>query len=218
MSGDSSDSVVGRLARLFWIVVTTVGLSALGGAVAVAVAPERVVATLPALEPVVGAASEFDGTILLAVTAGFVGLAATLLSRSGRAPSETTDQRMDARRSRPVESVAVRPGTVTGDGIDRTYDAVEDPDDLGTVAESLQSTAVAVEAAAAGVDRETASERVADGEWTDDEVAAAVLGDSVPLPVTARLRGWLDTEAETRRRLRRTVDALDRRMEGADGD
>ena len=209
MSGDSSDSVVSRLSRLFWIVVTTVGLSALGGAVAVAVAPERVVATLPALEPVVGAASEFDGTILLAVTAGFVGLAATLLSRSGRAPSETTDQRMDARRSRPVESVAVRPGTVTGDGIDRTYDAVE---------ESLRSTAVAVEAVAAGVDRETASERVADGEWTDDEVAAAVLGDSVPLPVTARLRGWLDTEAETRRRLRRTVDALDRRMEGADGD
>lgn len=60
--------------------------------------------------------------------------------------------------------------------------------------------------------REAAQRAVAEGSWTDDRTAAALLSDAEG-PVhsrRSRLRRWLDPATERRRRLRRTVTALKR--------
>lgn len=204
-----------RLARLSTILV---GAGTLLFAVAVAVAPAQVLAAVPPLEPVVEATRDLDGSLVLVVASGVVGLLASRLARSGTSPDETVDPEMDAESARLPESVAVDPGTVTGDALQRAYDSVESPTDLESVADGLRETAVAVERAVTGADAATASQRVAAGEWTDDDLAAAVLGGDVPLPVTARLRGWLDPEGEAKRRLARVIDAVESRLDGGETD
>ena len=73
--------------------------------------------------------------------------------------------------------------------------------------DDLQETAVeALEIA--GEDRTVAHRRVEQGAWTDDDLAAGFLGDAVPVPLLARLRGWLDGASEGRRRLLRSIDAV----------
>jgi hypothetical protein len=207
-------TLVRSLSRALTILV---GIAALGFALAVAVAPTQVIVAVPPLEPVVDATRDLDGTLVLAGAAVTVGLLATYFARSGRTTEETVDRAMDARKTRPPETVTVDPGTVTGDAIQREYDDIDSPEDLDDVIPSLRRTAVAVERAVTSADSATASERVAHGKWTDDTLAAAVLGEAVPIPVTARLRGWLDPESETRRRLARVVEAVETRLaNGAD--
>lgn len=205
-----------RARRLLWTAVGATGVAALVAAAAVATAPDRVIEAVPATEPLVDATREFDGTLLLAAVGGLVGLLATAMARVGAAPSSTTDATMDARRSDPPETVSVPDGTVTGDAVDRTFEQVRHPSDLETIADDLRATAVAIERAVGEPSR--AEDAVASGEWTDDDLAAAVLSESVAVPVLARLRAWLDPEAEARRRLRRVVTALERRLDGPDGD
>lgn len=199
-------------------------LTVLGGAatllfaVVVAVAPDQILVAFPPLEPVVETARDLDGSLVLAAASVVVGLLASQLARSGTTPAETVDPEMDAESARLPESVAVDPGTVSGDALQRAYDAVESPADLDALADGLRSTAEAVERTTTGADSETATRRIAAGEWTDDALAAAVLGGEVPLPVTARLRGWLDPEGEAKRRLARVIDAIETRLDGGETD
>lgn len=207
------------LARRFGQLLTVVaGVGALLFAVAVAIAPEQVFAAVPPLEAVVETTQDIDGSLVLAAASIVVGLLASRLARSGTSPEKTVDPEMDAESARRPESVAVDTGTVTGEALQRAYETVESPADLEVVADGLRETAVAVERAVAGVDPETASQRVVTGEWTDDDLAAAVLGGDVPLPVTARLRGWLDPEGEAKRRLDRVIDAVETRLDGGETD
>lgn len=199
--------------RLFEAVVWTFGVAALVVAAGVAVAPTATTGLLPAVGSLTELLWGVDERVLLAGVAAVTGLLALGLSRIGVSGDPATDPAMDGRRGQAVEAVAVSPETLTGSGLDRTFDRVRDTDGLDGVTERLRATAVAVERTAAGVDRETARDRVARGAWTDDDLAAAVLGESVPVPVVARLRAWLDEEREARRRLRRTVAAVETRLD-----
>lgn len=75
--------------------------------------------------------------------------------------------------------------------------------------ERLRAAAVATVARRAGVDRETAAERVASGEWTTDSVAAAFLSESTRAPLQLRLRERLSTTPRVVLRARRTAAVLE---------
>lgn len=62
-----------------------------------------------------------------------------------------------------------------------------------------------------GLDAERAREAVRDGTWTDDPIAGAFLGDPdrVRLPTVEWLRGLVDPGRAYRRRVRRTLDAIE---------
>ena len=177
------------------------------------------VAVLAAVEPGLlgGAVTQFDrleavgARLLIGVVGG--GLTTLAWRFAGSGGRVETDERLDAIRSTPPEEVTVDPLTITGGGIDRAYqDAVETGEPQAAV-EPLRDRAVAVERAVSGVDEQTARRRVADGEWTDDDLAASVVGSEVTIPVVARLRAWLDPTAEADRRLSRVVAAIEDRLE-----
>jgi hypothetical protein len=206
---------VSLVGRVFAGLAAFGGIGTLAVAVAIGIAPDRVVEAVPVLNPLVAATRDLGGQVVLAAASAAVGLVATYLSRRGRtSPDRATDPVLDARRTRPAETVTVDPGTVTGGAIQSAYDDVSTAAELDAVAADLRETAVAVEEAVTGVDHRSAARRVEAGKWTDDAVAAAVLGEEAPLPVTARLRAWLDPEAEVQRRLRRTVAAVETRLDG----
>jgi len=77
------------------------------------------------------------------------------------------------------------------------------------VRERVRVTAERAYAQGAGTDDVDAAEAVAAGEWTDDRVAAAFLGDdrAPRLPLRERLRGWLHPGRAFERRARRAADA-----------
>jgi len=65
---------------------------------------------------------------------------------------------------------------------------------------------------AGGRDPETVERALADGTWTDDDLAAAVLDEAVDPPrrnLRERVRDWLFPEHATRERTRRAVAAVD---------
>lgn len=73
----------------------------------------------------------------------------------------------------------------------------------------LVDSAVRVVTTRRGLTDETARDRVRSGEWTDDAVAAAFLASDRPQPIGERLRGAVDPGAAYRRRVRRTVTAIE---------
>jgi len=204
------------VSRLRWLVrrlVGVVGVTVAVVAAAVAVVPGRTTRLLPPVARLTESVGSVESRLLLAGTAVVVGGVAALLARANGTQT-TTDPTLDGRRDDPVEAAAVPAATITGDALQRRLDRVRDTDELDGVADRLRSLAVGVERTTAGVEEATARERVATGEWTADSLAAAVLGESVPVPVGARLRRWLDGSGEARRRIRRTVTAIERRLDG----
>lgn len=79
----------------------------------------------------------------------------------------------------------------------------------GDIRETLQSGATWALRTYEGRSAAAASEAVERGEWTDDAVAAAFLGDDCQYPLAERLRGVLDPGAAYERRVRRTLDAIE---------
>jgi uncharacterized repeat protein (TIGR01451 family) len=61
-----------------------------------------------------------------------------------------------------------------------------------------------------GLNSTSAGETLEDGSWTDDPVAAGFLSPERRLPLVERLRGAVDPGGAYRRRLDRTLDAIDR--------
>ncbi|MFC4436553.1 MULTISPECIES: DUF7269 family protein [Natrialbaceae] len=74
----------------------------------------------------------------------------------------------------------------------------------------LREGAVRVIRTRRGLAAETARERVRSGEWTDDPVAAAFLAEDRLHPLPERLRGAVDPGTAYYRRVRRTLDAIER--------
>jgi hypothetical protein len=109
---------------------------------------------------------------------------------------------------------------IAGSGFDDAVERVGDRNISIAAAHSpepasrLRSTATTVLSRTRpdGVDVET---MVATGTWTDDRVVAAFLGDerSPEWTFGERLKAWLAPERETKRRARRTVDALRRELD-----
>lgn len=81
--------------------------------------------------------------------------------------------------------------------------------------QTLYETAVETLVTQTGVSRETAEERIDDGSWTDDPVAARFLSRNAPeLPLRTRLRGLFSRGSAFSRGARHAVDALVRLQEG----
>lgn len=79
----------------------------------------------------------------------------------------------------------------------------------------LVEGAVRVVTTRRGLEAETARERVQSGTWTDDPIAAAFLADDRPHPLGERLRAAADPGAAYRRRVRRTLEAIEAIDEGS---
>ncbi|MEZ3117734.1 hypothetical protein RYH80_17590 [Halobaculum sp. MBLA0147] len=87
-----------------------------------------------------------------------------------------------------------------------------------SVEERLREAAVAAVVRDTGVDESVAAERVADGSWTDDPRAAALLadGEEPTVPPSEALRDWIAGE-RTPRTVRATVREIERRASPDEG-
>ena len=119
------------------------------------------------------------------------------------------------------EAVSAADRTRTGESLDARIEAACAGDEaaLDSVRSTLAETAASAHARAADRAPGDARRAVETGEWTDDSVAAAFLAgeDGPSFSLLARLRAWLDPEAERRRRVERTVAAVDGVLDGWEG-
>lgn len=144
-----------------------------------------------------------DPTQLLLVLGGVAGLlgAVALRPRPGPTRSNRVTRRFDAAVER------------TDDGTDRPGPPVERAVREGgepyrALLSTLADTAADAHAAATDDPPETAERAVRNGTWTDDHLAAGVLADDLPL--SARVAGRVAPVRERRRRVERTVRAIER--------
>jgi len=173
------------------------------GVAGVAVALGVVVGVAPA--SLVGAASRLDATLATGVVgAALVGYA---LRRRRQTEPEAASSLADA----GSEMAAADPGQPVDGALDRIADGdgTFARDARPRVRERVRETAERACARRAGT-RDDAADVVARGEWTDDPVAAAFLGDerAPRYPLRERLRGWVHPGRAFRRRVERTVDAV----------
>jgi hypothetical protein len=174
------------------------------GVLAVAVAAGVVVGVAPAA--LLGPADGLDATLATGLLgAGLVAYA----FRRRRAHAPDADRRLVADPDAP----AVRD---PGEYVDRALDHVAADatgratrDHREHVRERVRETAVRAYAHGADTGEDAAREAVAAGEWTDDRLAAAFLGDerAPRYPLRERLRGWLHPGRAFRRRAQRAADA-----------
>lgn len=192
--------------RLRPVVFGTVGLLATAVAVALTVVPtvagESLVAVLGAVEPTMALLA---GSLVVGVCAVLAGWLGGLLG--GGSPTA-----FDVAVDSPPEAVTATESRLFAADIDAAIeDAVAgDEAEMDTVSERLATAATTAYAIGAGVSQDAARQAVRAGTWTDDAVAAALLAPDEAQSLLARLRLWLDPESERRRRIRRTVDAIER--------
>lgn len=186
--------------------LTAALFAVLAGAAALVFAPGTLAPVEDALIPVYGAIEGFERTRLLLLAAGAVGaMAALVVALRKLSGAESAPELVDGER--PPEATSVERATVSGYTADRAIATVASLAEARELRQDLRVTAVDA-LRAAGESPEDARRRVQRGEWTDDDLAAGFLGDAAPVPLLARLRGWLDGGAEGRRRLRRSIDAV----------
>lgn len=195
-------------ARLLWRALVTLALLvALATAAALVFAPELLAPVENALQPAFDAVEAFETDQLLFWAVGLVGAMAALVVMIRRLAGSDADPVLVDADQRPPESTSVDPATISGYAADEAIAGVDSLDDARDLREELRDTAVeALETA--GEEREDAHRRIEQGAWTDDDLAAGFLGNDAPVPLLARLRGWLDGASEGRRRLVRSVDAV----------
>jgi hypothetical protein len=178
-------------------------------------APE-LVAGLPVVRGVTGGLSGVDPTTVTLLAGAIAGLALAVAARTRGTAPEPDDDPFAARVATPPEAVTADRRRETAAGLERTAErAVETGGrPLEELRSRLAATAAAAYAEAESADRERARRAVETGSWTDDPVAAAVLAADGPTPpVAARLRLWLAPGRERRRRIERTVRAIERLVE-----
>ncbi|WP_254838704.1 DUF7269 family protein [Natronomonas marina] len=201
--------------RLLRVAVAAVGVAAVTGSAALFFEPGAAGAVLPVAaiaETTTLSAAGARALAFGAVGAGCLLWVASASRRTGDdAPSEPAFPPLAAEDA-GTTAVAV------GDGFDRnvgeTLAAVAEGDDRDAVRSDLRSLAVAVVAHVEGCSRRTARQRVTDGEWTDDPVAAAYLARDPGLPLRRRLLARLRPRASKRRRIERTVAAVESLLDG----
>lgn len=176
------------------------GLGVLAAAVAVGV----VVGLAP--PSALGPASSVDATLGTGVLG--LGLLAYALVRR-RSGDDTRDDPLladhdAADRDAPGARVDAALAGVAADSSGRAS-----TDARALVRQRIRLTVERAYAQSASGDGVDATEAVAVGDWTDDRVAAAFLGDdrAPRLPMRERLRGWLHPGRAFERRARRAADA-----------
>lgn len=186
-------------------VVGAAGLVVTLLAVGFVLAPDSVRSIRPVAVAVSALPTDNPKSLLLGL--GFlVGLGATVLSRSGGGRGIGGDPLVEQPPEAVYSTGRVRPGSA----FDRRLDRGEDET---AIRQTLRETATDTLVKQAGVDPPQARRAVQTGVWTRDPVVAAFLG-TPRQPLLTRIRGWLDPDGERRRRVERTVAAI----EGIDGD
>ena len=113
----------------------------------------------------------------------------------------------------PVEARNEDDASTVGGGFDRnlaaSLSAAAEGLDGDEVRPDLRALAADAVAAAEGCTPREARKRVADGEWTDDRVAAAYLAGEGATSLARRLRSRLRPRKTKRRRVERTVRAIE---------
>ena len=113
----------------------------------------------------------------------------------------------------PVEARNEDDASTVGGGFDRnlaaSLSAAAEGLDGDEVRPDLRALAADAVSAAEGCTRRKARQRVADGEWTDDRVAAAYLAGEEATSLARRLRSRLRPRRTRRRRVERTVRAIE---------
>lgn len=195
--------------------VASVGVAAVTGATALFFAPGAAGSVLPVAALAETTTLSADGARALAfgaVGAGCLLWVASASRRGGDAESSTDPE------FPPLDAEdAATTGVAVGSGFDRTVReslaAVAEGADRDAVRTDLRSLAVAVVAHAEGCPRREARQRVTDGTWTDDPVAAAYLADGSAGSLGRRLLARLRPQATRRRRIARTVAVIESRLD-----
>ncbi|MDT3436966.1 hypothetical protein [Haloarcula sp. 1CSR25-25] len=192
--------------RLRTVVFGTVGLLATAAAVVLTVAPavagESLVAVLGTVSPT---------TALLAGSL-VVGVCAAVAGWLGGLFGSGSPTAFDVAADSPPEAVTATESRLVAADIDAAIDDAVAGDDaaMDAVTERLAAAATTAYAVGSSTSQASARQAVRAGTWTDDAVAAALLSPTEPQSLLARLRLWLDPESERRRRIRRTVGAIER--------
>lgn len=195
------------LRHLWRGLLTVLLLAALGVTSALLYAPELLAPAQDALTPVLDIIAETKTQQLLVAAAGLVGVMSTLVVLIRKLSGSDDGPVLVPADQRPPESTSVDPATVSGHSVDVGISAVDSLETARDRRQGLRETAVEA-LQTAGERPGEAERRIKHGAWTDDELAAGFLGESVPVPLLARLRGWLDDESEAKRRLTRSIDAI----------
>jgi hypothetical protein len=197
--------------RLRTVVFGTMGLLATAVAASLIFAPtaagESLVAVFGSVAPTTALLA---GSLVVGLCSVFAGWLGGLLG--GGSPTA-----FDVAVDSPPEDVTATEGRLFAADIDAAIDDAVAGDDaaMDTVTERLAAAATTAYAIGGGVSQADARRAVRAGTWTDDAVAAALLSPTEPQSLLARLRLWLDPESERRRRIRRTVDAIEQVSGGA---
>jgi len=197
--------------RLRTVVFGTMGLLATAVAASLIFAPtaagESLVAVFGSVAPTTALLA---GSLVVGLCSVFAGWLGGLLG--GGSPTG-----FDVAVDSPPEDVTATEGRLFAADIDAAIDDAVAGDDaaMDTVTERLAAAATTAYAIGTGVSQADARRAVRTGTWTDDAVAAALLSPTEPQSLLARLRLWLDPESERRRRIRRTVDAIEQVSGGA---
>lgn len=209
------------MSRILDAVIGTVGLAAVGFAVAAAVAPGELEALVP-IQALTEATPISEGstraigfTIGGAICAMWVAWTAGG-NRSKQLSAEsfsTTDIEFRTLRENPPEHTTA--GAVVGGQFDETARSAannaSNGDESDPLREDVRSLAIAAVAHTEGCSEAEAEAIVEAGEWTDDAVAAAYVTDSeAGLSFRHRVSAWLRPSRTKRSRIDRAIRAIDR--------
>lgn len=181
------------------------GRRALGRRLRLALAAALLVvgATVALVGPAMPGVDPRPGATAVGVVVAVQALVALALARRRRpAPVDLPDPD-------PPSSGGTRPGAALDDAFDRFGSL--DPAARERLRERVAAAAVDAVATAEGCSTPEARERVAAGDWTDDDAAVAYLDDDAPVGLGERVRGWLAGGSARERRARRAVEAVRRR-------
>ena len=205
--------------RLIRALVALVGIALIGGSAALLFAPEAVEPTLPV--DAIARSQPLSEPLVRAGTFAALGVGAVLWTAwttpsriTGRSGTSTSGGArfpdFDALRADPPETATATP--VVGSDFERRVETAKSAAAAGrdgSVRGRLRSLAVETLVTVDGRSREAARERVEEGSWTDDAVAAAYLADrEATLPFWRRLLAWLRPAATRTRRIERAADAI----------
>lgn len=157
---------------------------------------------------------------LVAGGLAFLYLAIAARSRSvGETVQEGTniERRFDVAATPSPESNATTGRSIAASSLDDDIAEATDSggDAFREVRSQLLTTAITVYADHTGTSRERARGAVRSGEWSNDPVARAFLADrdEVTPSTTMRLRHWLVPVRERKRRIERTIEAIEQVQE-----
>ena len=199
----------------------TLGAAATAVAAGVVLAPDLVLSVEPARALVAAVGGRDPAGVLLLVGAAASGYLAVAARGPGRREpvSEGGDDRartrFEAAATAPPEAVTARRRRRTARDLDATLAAaVRGSDgDLQRARARLRKTAASAYASGADLPPERAAAAVAEGTWTDDDLAAAFLAEGGRPTPWARIRLWLWPAAERRRRIDRATAAIEACLE-----